>query len=161
MQRFDEADELAERCIASMRANASMMQLPLAILARADAALARSDLANALARYGEALAFAEGQGDHDWSALALRGLARIDRSDGRPQRAITTLLAALERVASPQRYRWVEILILADLIEWEGGVDQTRVQRALRIARSAPMPDLAARIAPFAASHTPTHTVPS
>jgi DNA-binding SARP family transcriptional activator len=161
MERFDEADELAERCIASMRANASMMQLPLAILARADTALARSDLANALALYGEALAFAEGQGDHDWSALALRGLARIDRLDGRPQRALTTLIAALERVANPQRYRWVEILILTDLIEWEGGADQTRVQRALRIARSAPMPDLAARIAPFAASHTRAHTVPS
>ncbi len=159
MARFDEATVVADAAIAGMRKRNVILQLPLALLAKADIALARGDRAGAMDLYGRAFGLADAQPDHDWCALALRGLAHLDRLDGRPERARSTMRDALMRVSAPHAYRWVEATILVDLLEWGGESDQPHMQRALRLTRSAPMPDLAARLEALAASHTPAHTV--
>jgi hypothetical protein len=98
--------------------------------------------------------------DPDWSALALRGLAQVDRREGRPERAATMLRQALDVVTTHLgARRWCEAVVLADLVELEQGADLSHLERALRLAASAPMPDVAAQLAPFARSHTPLHTV--
>jgi DNA-binding SARP family transcriptional activator len=159
--RYDEAIEVADRAIEGMRKRTVMLQLPLALLMKADVAFIRGDRAEAMDLYGHAFGLADAQPDHDWCALALRGLARLDHLDGRPERARSTMRDALARVSGPHGYRWVEATILVDLLEWDGGSDQAHMQRALRLTRSAPMPDLAARLEALARSHTPAHTVPS
>lgn len=160
MERYDEANSLADECIAGMRAKNVVLQLPLAILAKADVALARGEHASALDLFGQAFSHADTLGDPDWTALALRGLARVDRAEGRPARAAATLRDALARATSaPGCYRWVEAVILTDLIEWEEAGDPTLLQRALRLAHAGPMPDLAGRLAKYVPSHTPAHTL--
>jgi DNA-binding SARP family transcriptional activator len=161
VERYDEANELADECIAGMRAKNLVLQLPLAILAKADVALARGAHAAALDLFGQAFIHADTQGDPDWTALALRGLARVDRAEGRPARAATALRDALARATSrPGCYRWVEAVILTDLIEWDEG-DPMRLQRALRLAHTGPMPDLARRLGKYVPPHTPAHTLAS
>jgi DNA-binding SARP family transcriptional activator len=160
MERYDEASDLADECIAGLRAKNVVLQLPLAILAKADVALARGEHASALDLFGQAYSHADAQGDPDWTALALRGLARVDRAEGRPARAANTLRDALMRATSrPACYRWVEAVILTDLIEWEGTSDRAHLRRARHLTETGPMPDLAARLRSVAASHTPAHTV--
>jgi len=160
LERYDQASELADQAIAGLRAKHTVLQLPLALLAKAEVALVRGEHASAVHRFAEAYSLAEEQGDPDWTALALRGLARVDRVEGRPQRAVATMRDALVRATSqPNCYRWVEAVVLTDLIEWEEASDRAHLRRALQLTESAPMPDLAARLRRVAASHTPTHTV--
>jgi len=132
---------------------------PLALVASGDGWLARGDLARASERYGTALAMGREMKDSDWIVLSLRGLARVDRLEGRPERALTTMRQAAEVASSHLGcQRWCEALVLADLIEWGEGRDRALVDRAMHLATSAPMPEIAARIAPYASERTRVET---
>jgi DNA-binding SARP family transcriptional activator len=128
---------------------------PLALIASGQERLARGELVAASERFGSALVMARETSDTDWTVLALRGLAHVDRADGRPERAMGMLRQSLE-MASAHRgcRRWCEAVVLADLVEWEKGADRAHVERGLHLAHSSPMPDVAARLAPFARART-------
>lgn len=160
MARYDEAEGVAAQAIALMREHAHPLQLALALAQSAEARLARADENGAREQFAAALTVAQETGDHDWTALALRGLALVDLRDGRPERARQIMREALEHATKrPACYRWVEALVLADLAEMERGVDPALVERGLAIALAAPMPDLAERFRVLQRSHTPAHTV--
>jgi DNA-binding SARP family transcriptional activator len=152
--RGDEVEDIADA--ADLWASADgIIWAPLALIASGEARLGRGDLVGASERFGSALAMARETSDTDWNVLALRGLALVDRADGRPERAMGTLRQALE-AASTHRgcRRWCEAVVLADLVEWEQGEDLAHVERGLYLAHSSPIPDVATRIAPFARSRT-------
>jgi DNA-binding SARP family transcriptional activator len=157
MERFDEAERVAERAIALMSEQSETMQLALALVQRGEVQLARGRHAAAIERFAEAFTVAQATGDPDALALALRGLALIDLREGRPERARQGLREALAQASSLQRS--IETAILADLVELENGADRAMVERGLSLALAAPMPDLAQRFARFSRSHTPAHTV--
>jgi DNA-binding SARP family transcriptional activator/predicted negative regulator of RcsB-dependent stress response len=157
--RYDEADEIAERSIEMMTAGSFVVQLALALIQSGEVRLARGDDAGAADRFARAFTVAQELGDHDWIALALRGIARLDLRDARPERARQTMRDALSQATGPARYRWVEATILADLAEMEHGEDPGLIERGLRIAEDGPMPDLADRFRRLKRSHTPAHTV--
>jgi DNA-binding SARP family transcriptional activator len=157
--RFDEVDEVTDDR-SNWTSSDAIVWRPLAIIASGEACLARDDVRGASERFGSALTMARETSDPDWSALALRGLAQVDRREGRPARAATMLRQALDVVTTHLgARRWCEAVVLADLVELEQGADLSHLERALRLAASAPMPDVAAQLAPFARSHTPLHTV--
>jgi DNA-binding SARP family transcriptional activator/predicted negative regulator of RcsB-dependent stress response len=156
-ERYDEAEDAALKAIALMNENRDTLQLALALVQCGDVQLARGDHAAAIERFAEAFTVGQTIGDKDGIALALRGLALVDHREGRPERARQGLREALTHSASLQRR--VEVEILTDLVELEKGADPALVERGLRIAVAAPFPDLAERLARFAGSHTPVHTV--
>ena len=133
---------------------------PLALISAGEASLAQGEVREAGERFGSALAITREINDPDWTVLGLRGLARVERREGREERAIAMLRQALD-VATAHRgcRRWCEAVTLAELVELEQGADRTHVERGLRLTMSAPMPDLAGRFSMFAAVHTPLHTV--
>lgn len=163
----DEAEDIARRAIESMRERSVVFQLPLAQIVLAETLRSRASLSAAGELFATAFTLAREIGDIDWTTLALRGLACIDRSEGRPERGLATLRQATASALQHQGcIRWVRAAALTDLVEWEDGADADHLQEALRLTLSAPMPDLAARLAPFAPghmasprSHTPPHTV--
>jgi tetratricopeptide (TPR) repeat protein len=158
LARWDEVEAIAE-AKALWSSPEQLVWQPLALVASGDVQLARGDLSRAIDRYGTALAMGREMHDTDWMVLALRGLARVDRIEGRPERALTTMRQAADMAAAHLGcQRWCEALVLADLIEWEEGRDRARVDRALRLATSAPMPDIASRIAPYAKERQPVET---
>jgi len=160
--RLDEADAVAEDCLSRMEGTDAIIWRPLAMIQSAEVRLARGDLVAASERLASALTIAKETGDVDWTILALRGFAHIDRADGRPERGLATLRSALEIASErPGCYRRFVAEILTDLVEWQKGADRAHVEQALRLALSAPMPDLAARLLSFRDSHTPLHTVAS
>ena len=157
MERFDEIDAIAEPSDLWSTADGIVWH-PLALIASGEARLVHGDLAGAADLLGSAFALARETKDTDWTVLALRGLARLDRIDGRPERALATIRQALELIETHRGgRRWCEGVVLADMVEWERGADRAHVDRALRLALSAPMPDIAARLAPFAREHAPHH----
>ena len=167
--RLDEADAIAREAIASMRERGVVFQLPLAQIVAAEVLRARGSLAQASELFAAAFTLSREISDIDWSTLALRGLAWIDRAEGRPERALATLRDAAE---AAMRHlgciRWVRAAALTDLVEWERGADANHLRQALRLAHAAPMPEFAARLAPFVddaaarpISHTPAHTLAS
>lgn len=157
--RLEDAADVAERCAARMTGD-GIVWGPLAIIQLGEVRLARGDLPGAAERFASALTIASETGDVDWTVLALRGLAQIDLRDGRPERGATTLRQALTITGKrPGCRRWCEALVLADLVECERGTDRAHVERGLHLTRTAPMPDLAARLLPFDLAHTPLHTV--
>lgn len=157
MTRYDEAEATATRAIALMDESADLLQLPLALAQAGEVRFVRGDHRGATERFARAYAVAQTTNDATGIALALRGLALLDHREGRPERARQTMREALSQAAMTQR--WVEAAIIADLVEMESGADRALVERGLRIARAAPMPDLAERLARFSRSHTPAHTV--
>ena len=159
MSRYDDASPMAERSIDMMTASAFVVQLALALIQSGEIRLARGDDAGAGERFARAFTVAQEVGDHDWMALALRGLARLDLRDARPQRARQTMRDALGHATGPGRYRWVEATVLADLAEIEHGADPGLIERGLRIAEDGPMPDLADRFRRLRRVHTQVHTV--
>lgn len=164
LARTGQLDEAAAICDdeSNWSSSDAIVWRPLAVIAAGEASLARDDLGAASDRFGRALALARETTDPDWTVLSLRGLAHIDRREGRPERGAATLRQALA-IAEAHRgcRRWCEAVILVDLVEWHAGADEAYVERGLRLATSAPMPDLVARLAPYARSHTPPHTVPA
>jgi DNA-binding SARP family transcriptional activator/predicted negative regulator of RcsB-dependent stress response len=159
MSRYDEASDIAERSIDIMTTGTFVVQLALALIQSGDARLARGDDAGAAERFARAFTVAQEIGDHDWMALSLRGLARLDLREARPERARQTMREALSHATGPARYRWVEATILADLAEMEHGEDPGLIERGLRISEDGPMPDLADRFRRLRRLHTPVHTV--
>ena len=165
--KIDEAEEIAGHAIESMRERSVVFQLPLAQIVAGEALRSRGSTAAASELFAAAFTLSREISDIDWTTLSLRGLAWIDRSEGRPERALATLRDAAAAAMQHQGcIRWVRAAALTDLVEWERGADAEHVREALRIARAAPMPDLAARLAPFAPadatqarSHTLPHTV--
>lgn len=157
--RLDEVDAIADDA-ANWTSWDAIVWRPLAIISSGEASLARGDVREASDRFGSALAITREISDPDWTTLGLRGLARVERQEGHRERAIAMLRQALD-VATAHRgcRRWCEAVTLADLVELERGADRTHVERGLRLAMSAPMPDLAGRFSAFAAVHTPLHTV--
>lgn len=157
--RFDEAEAVADDS-SNWTSSDAIVWRPLAIIASGEASLARNDVRGASERFGSALMMARETTDPDWSALALRGLAQVDRREGRPERAAAMLRQAQDIVTAHHgARRWCEAVVLADLVELEQGSDASHLERAIRLATSAPMPDVAAQLAPFARSQTPLHTV--
>jgi DNA-binding SARP family transcriptional activator len=160
MGRHEEAEEVADRAIEGMTRDMYVIQMPLALAQAGEVRLARGDDTIAAERFARAFSVAREMGDYDWMALALRGLALLDLRDGRPERARQTMREALAHAtARPGCYRWVEVAILADLAEMEQGADPSLIDRGLRIALAAPMPDLADRFVRLRRAHTPLHTV--
>ena len=163
--RYEEADEVARAAIASIRDRNVVFQLPLAQIVAAEVLRARGSLGESGELFAAAYTLSREIGDIDWTTLSLRGLAKIDRADGRPERGMTTLREAADAAMRHQGcIRWVRAAALTDLVEWEHGSDAEHLREALRLARSGPMPDLAARLLPFAPdpaalSHTPAHTL--
>lgn len=148
-RRLDDAEAIADEA-ASATANDAFVWGPLGTIQLGEIRLLRGDVTAAAERFASALAIARHTGDVDWTVLALRGLAHVDRIDGRSERGLVTLRSALAIAEThPGCRRWCEAMVLADLIEWEAGADDTHVQRALHLTRVAPMPALAARLAPF------------
>jgi tetratricopeptide (TPR) repeat protein len=157
--RLDETDAVADEA-ANWSSSDAIIWRPLAIIATGEASLARGDLREASERFGSAITISRETSDPDWTVLALRGLAHVDHREGRPARAIATLRQALEVAESHLgARRWCEAVVLADLVELEEGADPAHVERGLVLARSAPMPDIAARLSRFERSHTSLHTV--
>ena len=157
--RLDEASALADDQVIWASPDGIIWH-PLAIIAAGDACLARGDVTGASECFGRALTIARETSDPDWTVLGLRGLADVDRRSGRPERAATMLRQALDLTSNHLgARRWCEAVVLADLVELERGADRAHVERGLRLAMSAPMPDLTARFAPFAAQASPSHTL--
>lgn len=161
MGRLDDADRIAGMSIARLD-EGEIVWAPLGVIVAGEVRLARGDLAGAEERFARALVIAKETGDVDWTVLALRGLAHVDRIDGRPERALTTLRSALEIPnAHPGCRRWCEAVVLTDLVDWEEASDPAHLRRGLELATAGPMPDLAARLLPYQRSHTPAHTLAS
>lgn len=161
-ERYEDAEDVASESAAATAAGA-FVWAPLAVIQLGELRLLRGDVAGAAERFASALAIARQTGDIDWLALSLRGLAHVDWREGRRERALVTLKSALDVANTrPGCRRWCEGMVLTDLVEWEDGRDPAHVVRALQLTRSAPMPDLAARLVRFAdarPSQTLTHTV--
>jgi tetratricopeptide (TPR) repeat protein len=154
---LEEGKAFADAAVARAERDQQLAPLPWALIQAGDARVAEGDRVGAAERYTRALTIAQETG-HSWQALALRGLASVARLDGDASRALTLLKEALAREEHGQGHRRVIATILADLVEVEGGRDAAHVETGLRLALAGPMPDLAERLRPFAASHTLRHT---
>jgi DNA-binding SARP family transcriptional activator len=156
----EEGKAFADAAVARAEREGLLPILPWALVQAGDARLAESDLDGATERFTRALTIAQETKNPSWQALALRGLARIARSNGDGDQTLTLLREALAREELGQGNRWIVAAILADLVEVEAGRDKDHVERGLRIALAGPMPDLAERLRRFSSSHTLSHTPP-
>jgi tetratricopeptide (TPR) repeat protein len=155
----EDGKAFADAAVARAERDEQLPPLPWALVQAGNARVAGDDLEGATERYTRALTIAQETQNRSSEALAFRGLAAIARRRDDDSRALSLLREALAREEQGQGYRRVIATILTDLVEIEKGRDIEHVERALRIALAGPMPDLAERLRPFAASHTVRHTV--
>ena len=161
MGSLEEAERVAEISCARLD-EGEVAWAPLGVIQAGEVRLAHGDVDGAEYHFARALTIAKETGDVDWTVLSLRGLARVDRVRGRPERAATTLRSALDIPTShPGCRRWCEAVVLTDLVEWERGADVRHVRRGLELALGGPMPDLASRLLAYQPSHTLSHTLAS
>ena len=105
----------------------------------------------------DAYALATEVDDPCWRSFALRGLGLVAAHDGDATAAARLLGEAVDAARSfPDIYTWSEAVALTDLVELEAGTDPERLARALGITRAGPMPDLVARLTPFAQTRAQT-----
>src|SRR5438309_4222613 len=156
----EEGQAFADAAVARAEREGLLPTLPWALVQAGDARLAQGDLDGATERFTRALTIAQEKNNPSWQALALRGLGLIARSKKDDDRTLTLLREALAREEQGQGNRWIVAMILADLVEAEGGKDKEHVERGLRIALAGPMPDLVERIRRVSSSHTQSHTPP-
>lgn len=154
-----DARPIAARAVALARETRWLSLLPWCMAHEAEAASGAGDQAVAQRMFSEAFALGCEIADPCWEAMSLRGLALLDAAAGRTERARAMLTEAVERcIRVSDTYRWVEAVLLTDLIELEGGSDRTHLDRALWLVRRGPMADLAQRLQRFerqTASQTP------
>ncbi|MPZ91445.1 MAG: hypothetical protein GEU68_07435 [Actinobacteria bacterium] len=157
-QRFKEASETSREAVGEGRAAGAISILPWAMVwgAEADLKLGKSD--EARTSYEEALALGVEIDDPCWEALALRGLALLDRQEGREDFAQKRLQDGVIRCRRlPDTYKWAEALLLTELAEL-GGADPEDVAAARAFAHQGPMPDLMSRLERKTASQTRSQT---
>jgi DNA-binding SARP family transcriptional activator len=153
--RLTEARALGAEAEALAAEAGALSILPWPMVNAAEAALLDDDAAEAQETFGRAFTLGCEIGDPCWEGLSLRGLALVEAYAGRRERAVEMLEDALRRdTRFPDTYRWSEALILTDLAELEHGADPARVDAALGVATSGPMPDLVERLR---ALQTQTH----
>lgn len=156
----EEGKAFADAAVARAEREGLLPQLPWALIQAGDARVAEGDLDGATERFTRALTIAQETRCPSWQALALRGLGLIARSQNEDDRAQSLLREALACEEQGPGHRWILAAILTDLVEVEGGRDKEHVERAVRMALTGPMPDLAERLRRFASSHTLPHTPP-
>ncbi|TMC69613.1 MAG: tetratricopeptide repeat protein [Chloroflexi bacterium] len=156
---IDEGKAFADAAVTRAEREGLLPHLPWALVQAGEARLAEGDLEGATERFTRALTIAQETRSPTAQAQALRGLGLAARARGDGEGALTLLREALTREEHGPGHRVVVAAILADLVELEGGRDKDHVEKGLRIALSGPMPALADRLRPFAASHTLRHTV--
>lgn len=143
----DEATEVAHRSIAGAREAGWTALIPFPMTLEGEALLVAAQRAPAAALFGEALTMAEEMGDPCWEALALRGLALVRVTEGRPGEGHAILTRALDSCRRfPDTYKWAEILILTELVELEHGSDPLRRRETRRLAHAAGLPQLVDRV---------------
>jgi len=145
-----EARPRADRAVALARQGRWLSLLPWCMAYQAEAAVGMGDREVAQRVFSEAFALGCEIGDPCWESMSLRGLALLDAAAGRTENARTMLGESVERcVRVNDTYRWVEAVVLTDLVELESGADRAHLDRALWLARRGPMADLAARLHAF------------
>jgi len=145
-----EARPRADRAVALAREGRWLSLLPWCMAYQAEAAVGMGDREVAQRVFSEAFALGCEIGDPCWEAMSLRGLALLDAAAGRTESARAMLTEAIDRcVRASDTYRWVEALLLTDLVELGRGADPTHLERALWLVRRGPMADLAQRLQPF------------
>ena len=145
-----EARPLAARSVALARESRWLSLLPWCMAQEGEAAMRQGDRDSARRVFSEAFALGCEIGDPCWESMSLRGLALLDAAVGRTDSARAMLRESVDRcVRVSDTYRWVEALLLTDLVDLESGADPAHLDRALWLARHGPMADLAARLRPF------------
>lgn len=160
-QRFKEASETSREAVGEGHSAGAISILPWAMVwgAEADLKLGKSDKART--SYEEAFALGDEIGDPCWEALAVRGLALLDRQEGRDDVAQERLRDGLIRCRRlPDTYKWAEALLLTELAEL-GGADLEDVAAARALAKQGPMPDLMSRLERKTTSQTRSQTATS
>lgn len=146
-----EAARISEEALEQARTSGWSSIRPWILVHLGEAQMQLGDRAAAERTFAEGFALGEEMRDPCWEGLSLRGLARVQAAKGARERARDMLAEAHQRCTRVRdTYWWADAAILTDLVELEGGADPARAQAALRLAERAPMPDLAARLRPFA-----------
>ena len=148
--RATEAHPLATRSVALARESRWLSLVPWCMAQEGEAAFRGDDPEAALRVFSEAFALGCEIGDPCWESMSLRGLALLDAAAGRTERARAMLRESVERcVRVSDTYRWVEAVVLTDLVDLELGTDRAHLDRALWLAHRGPMADLRERLRPF------------
>ncbi len=141
--RLDEGGKSARVAVEAARKAGAVAIVPWALVWSAEAALLSGDVTTAERLYGEAFALGCESGDPCWETLALRGLALVALQHGRGGEAKELLCDAVARCRRlPDVYKWVEAVVLTDVVELDGAVRDIELPRALELAIDGPMPDL-------------------
>lgn len=144
------AHSFATRSVALARESRWLSLVPWCMAQEGEATLRQGDRESAHRVFSEAFALGCEIGDPCWESMSLRGLALLDAASGRTESARAKLRESVERcVRVSDTYRWVEAVLLTDLVELESGADRAHLDRALWLARHGPMADLATRLRPF------------
>ena len=157
-KRFKEASETSREALSEGRSAGAISILPWAMVWGAEADLRLGESDEARTSYEEAFALGVEVGDPCWEALALRGLALLDRHEGREGLAQERLQDGVIRCRRlPDTYKWAETLLLTELAEL-GGADPEDVAAARALAQQGPMPDLMSRLERKTTSQTRPQT---
>lgn len=149
--RHAEARAAAARAVRENETGEMLGSVPWALCQLGEASLLDGERALARATFERAFALGLEFADPCWESLALRGLALCALHDGMLEDGHAMLADALARARrETDTYHWAEAVILTELVELEQGSDPDHVRDGLRIARTGPMPDLAARLVPYA-----------